>query len=235
MNMNGSDPAKGFWGLLTDPEQRVLSDLGVTRHYRPGSPLCLEGDPATHLFVLLVGWVKVLSVTNDGHQRVLALRGHGDIVGEIAGETTGHRTATLQAIGKVEALIIGYDRFSSFMDSHPAAAHAFRREMTKRWRDAAMTIRDLPVTNGAQRLAGLVLELAGRHGNVVAGEIHVEMPLSQEELASLASTSRATVTRALSNWRQRGFIRTGPRHITILDQQGLRQAAGHQNPAHPDR
>jgi CRP-like cAMP-binding protein len=51
------------------------------------------------------------------------------------------------------------------------------------------------------------------------------MPLSQEELASLAGASRATVTRALSNWRQRGFIRTGQRRITIIDLPALRQIA----------
>ena len=40
-----------------------------------------EGDPATYLYVLGTGWVKILSVTSDGHERVLALRGQGDIVG----------------------------------------------------------------------------------------------------------------------------------------------------------
>jgi CRP/FNR family cyclic AMP-dependent transcriptional regulator len=52
------------------------------------------------------------------------------------------------------------------------------------------------------------------------------MPLSQEELASLAGTSRATVTRALGNWKKRGFIRTSQRRITIIDLRGLRQIAG---------
>jgi CRP-like cAMP-binding protein len=52
------------------------------------------------------------------------------------------------------------------------------------------------------------------------------LPLSQEELASLAGASRATVTRALSNWRKRGFIRTGQRRVTITGPRGLRHIAG---------
>jgi CRP-like cAMP-binding protein len=56
--------------------------------------------------------------------------------------------------------------------------------------------------------------------------LEVVLPLSKDELASLAGTSRATVTRALSNWRKRGFIRTGQRHFTIIDLPGLRQAEG---------
>ena len=45
--------------------------------------------PATHVFILLDGWVKVISVTADGRESILALRGTGDLVGETAGETTG--------------------------------------------------------------------------------------------------------------------------------------------------
>ena len=54
------------------------------------------------------------------------------------------------------------------------------------------------------------------------------MMLTQDELASLTGASRATVTRALSNWRQRGIIRTGQRDITITDPGALRKIAGQQ-------
>jgi CRP/FNR family transcriptional regulator, cyclic AMP receptor protein len=223
--MHGTSSAKGFWGLLSGNEQAVLSALGLTRDFRPGVTMCHEGDPATHLYVLVAGWVKILSVTSDGQERVLALRGQGDIVGELAGETTGHRTATVQAVDLVRTLIVGYERFGSFLDSHPGAARAYRHTMTQRLSDTATMLRRHSVTSGAQRLATLLLELAGRHGSGTDGEIHVAMPLSQEELASLAGTSRATVTRTFKNWRHRGFIRTGQRHITITDSRGLRQIA----------
>ncbi len=223
--MHGNSSAKGFWGLLSGNEQTVLSTLGLTRDFQPGVTMCHEGDPATYLYVLVAGWVKILSVTSDGHHRVLALRGNGDIVGEMAGETTGHRTATLQAIDLVHALIVGYERFNAFLDSNPGAAHAYRRTMTQRLSDTATMLRRHSVTSGAQRLAATLLELAGRHGSVAGGQIDVVMPLTQEELASLAGTSRATVTRAFRNWRHRGFIRTGQKRITITDPDSLRQIA----------
>ena len=93
----------------------------------------------------------------------------------------------------------------------------------------------LSVTTGTQRLAALLLQLAGQHGNGTNGEIQIALPLSQEELAGLASTSRTTVTRALRNWRRRGFIRTGQRQTTILDQLALQRAAGPQSAARQAR
>jgi CRP-like cAMP-binding protein len=82
------------------------------------------------------------------------------------------------------------------------------------------------VTSGGQRLAGLLLGLAERLGGQAEGVIEIALPLSQDELASLAGTSRATVARALNAWRQRGLIRTGQRRITLTDVPGLRRAAG---------
>ena len=54
----------------------------------------------------------------------------------------------MQAIGTVHALIVGYDRFSSFLDSHAGADRAYRRMMTQRWSDAGIVLRTRAVTRG---------------------------------------------------------------------------------------
>jgi CRP-like cAMP-binding protein len=228
MNPHGTPPAQGFWAQLTDEERAVLADLGRITVYPPGSVMCVEGDPATHVFVLVDGWVKVLGVTSDGHEMVLALRGRGETVGEMAGETTGHRTATVQAVGTVRALIVAYEKFSSFLDDHAGAARAYRRMVTRRWSEAEWMLRTRSVTSGAQRLAVLLLELAGWRDSEQDPAARTAMMLTQEELASLTGASRATVTRALGNWRRRGIIRTGQRDITITDLGALRKIAGQQ-------
>jgi CRP-like cAMP-binding protein len=225
MNLHGTGPAQGFWALLSDDERTALSGLGRPAVYPPGAVMCVEGDPATHVFVLVDGWVKIVGVTSDGHELTLALRGRGDTVGEMAGETTGYRTATVQAVGTVRALIVAYEKFRSFLDANDGADRAYRRMVTRRWNDAESMLRARSVTSGAQRLAGLLLELADWRDS----EVRSAMTLTQEELASLTGASRATVTRALSNWRQRGIIRTNQRDITIIDLAALRKIAGQQS------
>jgi CRP/FNR family cyclic AMP-dependent transcriptional regulator len=225
MNLHGTGPAQGFWALLSDDERTALSGLGRPAVYPPGAVMCVEGDPATHVFVLVDGWVKIVGVTSDGHELTLALRGRGDTVGEVAGETAGYRTATVQAVGTVRALIVAYEKFRSFLDANDGADRAYRRMVTRRWNDAESMLRARTVTSGAQRLAGLLLELADWRDS----EVRAAMTLTQEELASLTGASRATVTRALSNWRRRGIIRTSQRDITITDLVALRKIAGQQS------
>jgi CRP/FNR family transcriptional regulator, cyclic AMP receptor protein len=226
--MQGTGSGQGFWALLSRDEQNALASLGAARDYQAGATLCFEGDPTTLVFILLRGWVKILSTTRDGHEVVRALRGDGDIVGETAGETTGRRNATIQAIGRVRALLVPHDQFSAFLDANQRADRAYRRVVNQKWNDTDTMLRRHAGTTGAQRLAALLLDLAERHGRQVDGATHLAMPLSQGELASLAGTSRATVTRAFSNWRKRSLIRTGQRWITILDPAGLRKIAGQQ-------
>jgi CRP/FNR family transcriptional regulator, cyclic AMP receptor protein len=219
-------PGRGFWGSLTPDERSTLRSLGYSRKYPQGATICVEGEPATHLFVLVDGWVKIVSVTTDGHETILGLRGDGEIVGEAAGEAAGRRNATMQALDDVDALAVSYDRFTAFLDAHSGASHAYRRMMAQRWSNADAMLRRRAVTSGAQRLALLLLDLAERHGSQASSAVEIALPLSQEQLGSLAGTSRATVARAFTDWRRRGFIRTGQRHITLIDLPGLRAIAG---------
>jgi CRP-like cAMP-binding protein len=222
--MDGTGSDDGFWHRLNETDRVFLSAAGRIARYRPGTALCTEGEPATHVLVLLVGWVKVTSVTREGRELILALRGHGDIIGEL-GEVSGYRTATVLAIDQVQSLLVPNNRFSVFLEAHPDAERVYRQVMIQRWGEASTTLRSRFTTTGAQRLAGLLLDLAERHGVPSLGQVGIEMPLSQEELASLVGASRSTLTRAYDSWRRRGFIRTSYRHIAITDVDGLRKVA----------
>ena len=228
--MGGTGSGDGFWHRLSEADQALLLTAGHLTNYRSGAVICTEGEPATHVFILMTGWVKVIAVTRDGRELVLALRGQGDIIGEL-GEVSGDRTASVLAIDQVRSLLIPHARFDGFLVGHPEADRAYRRLMTQRWGAASSTLLSRSTTTAAQRLAGQLLDLAERHGTPSAGRVDIEMPLSQEELASLVGASRSSLARALDSWRRRRLIQTSYRHIAITDPDGLvkiaRRGAGH--------
>jgi CRP-like cAMP-binding protein len=221
----------GFWHQLSPHDQGRLTDAGRIGKYQPGTVVCRQGEPATHLFVLIGGWVKVVTVSRDGEEAVLALRGGGDVVGEFAGELTGYRTATMYALDDVVALLVPHKRFSAVLDACPQAAQAYRHALIERINETAASLHARATTTGAQRLARLLIALAERHGQplrpaATGPERVITLPLSQEELADLAMASRATATRALADWRKRKLVRTGHRRITIIDPAALYRLAG---------
>lgn len=217
-----------FWEQLSPPDQERLVAAGRIAQFGAGTTICRQGDPATHLFVVISGLIKVITVSRSGQQSVLALRGSGDVVGELAGELTGYRTASMVAVNQVRAVVVGHEKFLAFLDGHLPAAHAYRRMITQRFSDTADSLYAQSTTSGAQRLAQLLLDLAEKYGEPAGPgrALVLTLPLSQEELASLASASRATVTRALHAWRGRGLIQTRTRRITITDPDALRRLGG---------
>ena len=65
-------------------------------------------------------------------------------------------------------------------------------------------------------------DLAGVYGD---GSDSVTIPLTQEDLAGLAGTSRATVNRALREEESRGTVKLGRGKTTVLDLDELRRRA----------
>lgn len=206
-----------YWHLLDETERAVLRELGRSVVFQPGDVLCAEGEQTTDVFVLMTGWVKISSAVGGGRELVLGLRGCGDIAGELAAESAGFLTATVKAIDIVQALIIPHDRFSQFLDAHRGADRAYRAVLTRRWGEAADMLRSRSASSGPQRLAAFLTDLAERYGTPGNGGIVVTSPLSQGEIASIVGVSRATITRALGDWRRRGLIKTSRHCLTITN------------------
>jgi CRP-like cAMP-binding protein len=218
-----------YWNLLDEAERADLRELGWPGVFEPGDVLCAEGEQTTHVFVLMAGWVKISSAIGGGRELVLGIRGSGDIAGELAAESAGSRTATVKAIDTVQALIVPHDSFSQFLDIHRGADRAYRTVLTRRWSEAADMLLSRSVNSGPQRLAGVLIDLAEQHGTPCNSGTVITIPLSQEEIANIAGVSRATMTRAVGDWRRRGLIKTGRHHLTITNITPLRHIA-HREP-----
>jgi CRP/FNR family transcriptional regulator, cyclic AMP receptor protein len=215
-----------FWELVNPAERDALTAAGWTSVFSRGDALCREGDRTTHVFIVLDGWVRIISVSGDGQRLVLAVRGAGELIGEMAGQTGAPRSATMLASTTVHALLIGHDTFMAFLRAYPSAERVYWRGLVQRWTETAAMMTSLTTRTVAQRLAGLLVDLAADYGTAATDEISITLPLSQEDLAGLIGTTRAPVTRVLRNWRDRGLIRTAHRLITITDVNALLRIAG---------
>ena len=92
--------ARSFWNALADPEREALAAAGVEEVFRAGAVLCRAGEDTSQVMIIDSGWVKV-SVREGGTEKILAVRGQGDVVGERAALTTRVRSATVTALDEV--------------------------------------------------------------------------------------------------------------------------------------
>lgn len=200
-----------FWGLLDPVGHALLDAVGTVREYEPGTIICHEGEPSQHVLVVRRGLMRVTAVSPGGHEKVLAIRGPGDIVGERSAVDGLPRSASVRVLGDVSALVIAPARFTDLCRKQPRIAWAVLTVVVSRQRDADRQRIQFSGTS-TQRVAAVLLDIVLHRGVGSAGVV----ALSQEELASAAGTSRESLVRVLRLLREQGIVRTGRRRIDIL-------------------
>ena len=167
--------ARSFWNALADPEREALAAAGVEEVFRAGAVLCRAGEDTSQVMIIDSGWVKVSVREGPGAaEKILAVRGQGDVVGERAALTTGVRSATVTALDEVSAMVVPAERFAEFLRGHPRAAEVLERQVTERREEDRTRLFPGERAGAERRLAWLLLDLAQRRG----GYQHTPRPCS---------------------------------------------------------
>ena len=213
--------AAAAWGGLA----AALRSHGIRRTFPRGTALFTEGDLGERVFMLETGWVTLRSTGPDGEEMILGLRGPGEVVGEMSAFDGAPRTATALAVDEVAAIVAPARTVASLLERDVAAANDFARILIARLRESDHHRVEFTVLDTLARVARRLLDLADRFGQPVADGVKVELPLSQEELASWCGASREATVKALRTLREVGGITTGRRMVTLHDRDALRRYA----------
>jgi CRP-like cAMP-binding protein len=199
----------------------------VRRRSVPKSePILRVGAAGDDALIVFAGRVKLVAYGAENREVVLAIRGPGELVGEMAALGGQRRTATVIAVDDVEVGILRAETLRAFLLEHPDAALVLMRMLVRRLTEATRDVIDLATQDSIGRVAKRLLELAADHGTPVEGGTRIELSLTQDELASWTGATRETVSRALRLMRRLGWVTTDHRRITIVDADALRERCG---------
>ena len=217
----------GFWGGLTFPERTALEAAGSISRFPAESTIFLEQDTTDHVLVIQAGLAKVYARADANRDVLLAVREAGDIIGEMASMTRGPRTATVVAIGDVDALLVKADQFAAFLGRYSHALTVLNGVLVDRLHDCVGYRVAAATMSTGRRLARLLLRLADRYGTPSGGGgMRLALALSQDDLAAFVGASQRAVAREMQDWRQRGIVTTGRRWVVIRRPDTLRRIAG---------
>ena len=216
---------RGFLGRLSAEEQDAALRLGTLRHFAPGEVVLQEGAPSGCAFLLLAGLFKVSGSLGSGREALVAIRGAGDLVGELGLADGQRRSATVRAAGEGRGRRIGERDFSAFLERYPNAGRAANRAMADKLRSATRRRVEFTTMPVQARLARVLLELTAVYGRPTPRGFDIDVDLTQPELAALVGVGDATIQRVLARLRTRGVLDTGYRHIGILDLDHLERLA----------
>lgn len=205
------------------PEARSeLDPMGIRRTFAVGSMILAEGELGGRVGIVRDGLVKLTATQADGYRTVLALRGDGELLGEMSALDGRPRTADAQALVQCSVQLVHGDDFVRFVESQPTASSAVIRTLVARLRESDSHRVQFGSDGVPRRLARQLLQLADTHGQVGANRsIDISLPFTQDDLAGTVSASRDAVARALKEWRSQGLVTTGRRRVTLVDPAAL--------------
>jgi CRP/FNR family cyclic AMP-dependent transcriptional regulator len=234
--MSALEPGS-FLAELTPAERGDLESRGRVRDFARGDQLFVEGDQSSWVAVLLKGRVKAFSYREHGGEALLAVRGPGALLGEVAAIDGLPRSATVSALEPAQALAVTAAEFRAFLQAHGRVSIIIMRMLCQRWRDADRKRVEFGMFDATGRVAQRLVELAERFGQPYDGStdaaagasgkqsVRITLNLSQEELAGWVGASREAVSKALRTLRRHGWIETGRRRLIVHDIQALRRHA----------
>lgn len=212
--------------MTSSPLLAAIRAQGTSRRYKRGGPLFLEGEIADRVFLVESGWVTLRTTGPEGDEMILGLRGPGEVVGEMSALDGAPRSATAIAVDDLETTVVSASAMASLIDRDAAVAGDLLRVMARRLREAGSDRFEFMALDALARVARRLLDLADRFGAPGDdGGTRVELPLSQEELASWVGASREATVKALRTLREIGAITTGRRVVTIVDVAALTRVA----------
>jgi CRP/FNR family cyclic AMP-dependent transcriptional regulator len=210
------------WRLLADvPAEDVREVLSIARRrtFSRNEVVFHRSDPADSLHLIVSGRFAVRIVTPLGDTALIAVHGPGDAFGELALVSEGAvRSATVTALEPAETRSVYRDDFARLQRRYPSVNAVLVRLLAEQVRRSNERVVEAHYVDADRRVVRRLAELAGVYGDGAPG---TEIPLTQEDLAEMAGTSRATVNRVLREEARRGSVKLRRGRTIVLDPDAL--------------
>jgi CRP/FNR family cyclic AMP-dependent transcriptional regulator len=214
------------WPLFAEvpeSEMREVLQIARRRRFARGEVVFHRDDPGDSLHLIVKGRFAVRIMTPLGDTATIAIRGPGDSFGEMAlVSADARRAATVRALEEAETLAVYKDDFARVRRKHPGVNDvliAFLAQEVRRQNHLLLEALYVPVE---RRVLRRLAELADLYP---ANDGEISVPLTQEVLAELAGTSRATVNRVLNEEQRRGSVELRRGRTLVRDLEALARRA----------
>lgn len=206
-----------------DPNEiEELKSLTVMKTLRKGEVLYLAGDSAKDIYILKHGVIKISKILPDGRELIVELLKPGEIFGEVDAMDQSQRDSQATACEDSILCAMKGSDFMTMVGKKPKMALRVTKFMGLRRRTLENRIENILFKSVPQRIASLLIDLAGRFGRASQDTVTIDLALSQAEIADLVGAVRVTVTETLSEFRKCGWLDYNGRKIVIQDLSQLR-------------
>jgi CRP/FNR family transcriptional regulator len=223
-------------GLSREDLERLDSAVRRSRPLHKGDCLFRPGDPATALYAVRSGSIKLYLTLDDGDEQIIGFYLPGEILG-LDGMETGMHRCTAMALETSSACTISHAELKAICKHVPSFQDQMFRLFSRELSSDNELLLSITKRTADQRVAALLASLSARFHRIGYASSEFKLCMSREEIGNYLGLTVETVSRAFTRLRKRGFIALDRRHVKVIDAARLRALGEGSDPGFsaPDR
>ena len=172
-------------------------------------------QPASSLYLIIEGKVKVSRISNDGQRTVLDVYRKDEFFGETV--FLGKQLMPEEAVAMEHTKLMSWSLAAvlDIMAREPKLGVGLLQLFAQRSVDLGDRVESFSIDNIARRLARSLIRFSGRLGEEREDGTVQMMPFTHEQLAQVVGTSREIVTHYMSQFRRQGYVRYSRKGISV--------------------
>jgi len=210
-----------FFCQLSAKALKDLDQFSSPSAYPAGAILFIEEQDCRGIFVLCEGKVKLSICSNAGKTMILKIAQAGEVLGLSAILAGRSYETTAETLHPCQVVFIPRDEFLRFLAHNPEASQNMVKQLSAEYQSACNRLRTVGLSASAsRRLAKFLLDW--RAGSKQAkSDAKTKISLTHTELAQCIGTTRETVTRTLSDFRNRRLVTLRGATLAITNRAAL--------------
>lgn len=201
-----------------------FQQIGTLKTYTKDEIIYLQNDSADFLYLIVKGRVRVYTISSAGHETTLEIIEKGRIFGESSFLSERIRPTTVAAVNSVTLILCNVQNLIPLLCGSPELMTLLFQHLSETCNHLSHQIYRLTSCDRFQQIADFLLEETSA-ANYDKGITENSIPYTHEEIGGILGLNRVTVSRVLSQFSHQGLIQTNYGKITILDREGLENAA----------
>lgn len=202
---------------LTPDHIREILDLAQPRRFDAEVPVFQEGQLADRFFLLLDGIIRVVRITPGGEQIIALHIQAGQLFGIAPALGHSHYPATAMTAADCVVLCWPAALWHEFVHKYAGFGPEVGKTIGHRVSEMNDRIVEMATQQVEQRIAHAVLRLINQSGRKTAEGIEIAFPVTRQDLSEMTGTTLHTVSRLLSAWEKRGWVKSERRKIIVTD------------------
>jgi CRP-like cAMP-binding protein len=227
-----------FWHLhgldwlaeLSDAETARLLRTSSSREFARGATIFEPVANPQSVYLLERGLVRIYRLSAKGDEATLGYVRPGEVFAELGAFSDHPRESFAQAVRPSRVLRVPREELRRILDAHPRIALSVTMQIGNRFKRIESRVESLVFRNLRSRVAHILLELAEDFGRPEEGRILIDLPLSQQDVATLVGATRQSVNLCLREMREAKLVDYRNRRFALPDPTALRRDAGAEMP-----